>query len=406
VWVVPPWWDRLTSGYWFVPLVCVVVAVGAAVGLIALDRAVQREGPAWTYAGGPEASSVTLTTIASSMITLTALVFSITIVALQLTSSQFSPRALRNFLRDRVSQFALGTFVATFAYALAALTAVRFAPTDDAESFVPSITVTGAYVLVAVSVVLFVHFIHHTSQSLRAVSIVERIADETRAAIERNFPMEDGPSVVALVAAGPAVEVGAPRAGAITGVDLDGLARAVAATGARVEVLHRVGSFVCAGAPLLRVYGADRDADDDQALDRFVRLAPERTMRQDAGFGLRQLVDIAERALSPSVNDPTTAVQCLQRIHDLLRMLAVRPTPPIRVGHADGALHAWMPSPTYGELVRLGLEEIRHWGRDSHQIREALGLVVDDLLGVAREPDRRAALIEFGVPAASSATAR
>jgi uncharacterized membrane protein len=229
------------------------VATALAIALIIVDRVLQDTGFAWTYAGGPETTSATLTTIASSMITFTGLVFSILIVALQLTSSQFSPRALRSFLRDRRPQAALGVFVATFTYAFAALTAVRFA-TDDAEPFVPSLTVTVALVLVAVSVLFFVQLIHHTAQSLRVVSIIVRIAGETRAALDELYP-HDADEPRPPVAVGPIHEVRAREAGVVADADLVSVARVADRLDALIEVVPHVGTFVCRGEPLLLIHG-------------------------------------------------------------------------------------------------------------------------------------------------------
>ena len=394
--VVRRYWLRLRDGYWLIPLSCVAAAVVAAFALIAVDRYMQeRDAFRWTYAGGPQNASDTLTTIASSMITFTGLVFSITVLALQLTSSQFSPRALRNFLQDRVSQFALGIFIATFAYSFAALSAVRVASDDD-PSFVPSITVTGAFVLVGVSLIMFVQYIHHTAQSIRVVSIIERIADETRHTIDEMYPArrEDDrrPLEGFLRSNGFSHVLGSPRSGVIVDIDLEGLAACAGERAAVAELLHEIGTYVCEGQPLIHVRTAEPDDDEWTAAQQFVSHDSERAMRNDAAFGLRQLVDIAERALSPGVNDPTTAVQCLDRIHDLLRRLAERDVPSIRTGVYGGVVCAAAPSPSFDDLVGLGTEEIWHWGRESIQIQRRLREVFDDLLAATPRIERRADL--------------
>jgi uncharacterized membrane protein len=392
------WADELRSGFWLIPTCLVLAAVLGAIGLIALDRSVQdRAAIPWIYAGGPQNASDTLTTIASSMITFTALVFSIMMVVLQLTSSQFSPRALRNFLRDRQSQFALGVFVSTFAYAFTALSAVRVAAEDDA-GFVPTITVTGALLLVAASVVVFVQLIHHTSTSLQVTTIIDRIARETREALDDVYPEEPGPSGAPPISRRIG-SVAADRAGVITDVDLDALAECAAERDMTAVLLHPIGAFVCRGMPLIAlceipgrpVRHGDRD-EDPPTWTRHVRLAGERTMREDPAFGLRQLVDIAERALSPGVNDPTTAIQCLDRIHDILRTLATRPMHPWKVADAGTEeVRAAIMRLGFEDLLALGLDEIRHWGSDSPRVRRSLDAIIDDLSAVVREPARRAA---------------
>jgi uncharacterized membrane protein len=387
-------WDRWRSGFWLIPLACVAAAVAAAIGLIAIDRELQQRGaPAWTYAGGPQNASDTLSTIASSMITFTGLVFSITVVALQLTSSQLSPRALQTFLRDRVSQLALGVFVATFAYAFAALSAVRVAAGDD-ESFVPAITVTGAFVLVSASVVMFVHFIHHTAQSMRAVNVIARIAEATHRSIEVTLPDPAGessaPATWPMPAMSSVCDVVAPVAGVLTDVDVEGLAEVAGEHDAFVEVMAPVGAFVPSNAPLLRWHGDDRP--DDAVLLRRVGMERERTLRSDPGAGIRQLADIAERALSPGINDPTTAVQCLDRIHDLLRDVTRRRVPEVWTGTRDDVVRVRVPAVTYESYLEAGLDEIAHYGENAPRVRAKVRAIVEDLMALTQDPDRLDAL--------------
>jgi uncharacterized membrane protein len=389
-------WDRLRGGYWLIPSTCVVLAVAAAFAMIALDRYLkERDTLSWTYAGGPENASDTLTTIASSMITFTGLVFSITVLALQLTSSQFSPRALRNFLRDRVAQFSLGTFLATFAYSFAALSAVRV-ESDDDPSFVPALTVTGAFALIGISLIMFVEYIHHMAQSMRVVTIIERITQETRETIDSQYPSpasESGQAPAPIADSYRLMHVlGAPGAGVIVDIDLDGLAACAGGRNAGVEVLHPIGTYVCEGQPIMRVWTPDSSGDGWEALQQYVLRDSERTMRNDAAFGFRQLVDIAERALSPGVNDPTTAIQCLDRIHDLLRRLSGRDVPPVRFGELDGVVCASAPSPSFDDFVGLGTEEIWRWGRESLQVQARLRSLFDDLMHATTDPDRRKCL--------------
>jgi len=195
--------ERVRSAFWFVPATCVVAAAGLALALVQLDEKLQRDGGGVAFAGGPESARSLLSAIASSMLTLTALVFSITVVVLQLTSSQFSPRVLRTFLRDRQNQLTLGVFTATFVYALMALREVR-GQDGLVDLFVPGITISVAFGLVLVSVALFVAYIHHIVNSIRVVTIIDRIRIETESTIDRLAerdaeaaplpPAPDGPS--------------------------------------------------------------------------------------------------------------------------------------------------------------------------------------------------------------------
>ncbi len=399
----PPWtrsrilYDRLRGSLLTVPLALVAAGFGLALGAVEIDRAISRSGNTFAFTGGPQSARDVLSAIASTMLSFTGLVFSVTIVTLQLTSSQFSPRALRNFLRDPISQVSLGVFLATFVFALTALREVRGSD-GLVDRFVPGTAISAAFVLVGLSVVLFVGYIHHIAQSIRAVNIIGRIAAETRRSIDRVFPDEVSADDEARRRDGAGLDVAggrllaAPRSGVVQLVDGPALVRLAARADVVAAVLVAVGDFVPEGAPLLRVAPSHRSGDRERRrLDRdlcgTVVIGDERTMEGDPAFGFRQLVDIAERALSPGINDPTTAVQCIDQIHALLRRIAGRAGPEAVWCDDDGRPRVLLPVPTWEALVQLGFEEIRHWGASSIQVRRRLQLALDDLAGVVG-PDR------------------
>jgi uncharacterized membrane protein len=350
-------------------------------GLIEIDR---RVDAGFAFEGGPESAQTFLSTISSSMMTFTGLVFTITIVVLQLASQQFSPRVLRTFLRDRHSQFALGVFTATFAYALVILRAVR---TDGSAGgqFVPGIAVTVAFGLVMLSLGLFVDYIHHIAQSIRVSSITKSISDETRAAIADIYDHEHTEAPVSLPAGADVVEVAAPKRGLVTALNRDRLVELAHTHGAVVEIVPAIGDYVAEGSLLLRLHGGT--APDAHAFGDQVGLGPERTMQQDPAFGFRQLVDIAERGLSPAMNDPTTAVQCLDEIHDLLRRLAPRPFPSGQRFGPAGDLRLAFPVTSWEGYVSLACDEIRLYGSESIQVHRRMRSMLADLLSVA-PPER------------------
>ena len=378
----------MTDAFWLIPAVCVGMSIGMAAALLWLDRSVSTQ-LSIAFAGGPSAAREILGTIASSTLTLTGLVFSITIVVLQLTSSQFSPRVLRTFLQDRPTQVALGVFLATYVYALVALRAVRGEEGAGAQ-FVPGITIFVAFMLTLASVAMFVQYIHHIAQSVRAVSIIDRIAGETRTVMERRYPPE--PVTQAAPPRNlerPMHEVMAQVPGVVTSIDVHGLVRVAADSGVFLRQVVPRGGFVPAGGALVQIFG-DGDVDADAVVER-IRLQRERDLRQDVAFGLRQLVDIAERALSPGINDPSTAVQCLDQIHDLLRRLGTRPFPTGVHTDGDEVPRLQIPEMSWEQYVQLGLDEIRHWGASSLQVHARIGALLDDLLKAVGE-DRHAPL--------------
>lgn len=380
----------LAQQFWVIPAACAAGAVTAAVLLTQLDGALGGEHLPFLFPGGPDGARSVLSAVSSSMIAFTGLVFSITIVVLQLTSSQFSPRVLRNFLGDRGNQLSLGVFVATFTYALVVLRSVRGA--DEGEPFVPRVAVTAAFGLLLTSIGVFLYYIDHIANSIRAVSIIEGIAKETRATIDRNYPVDgpEGRTQPPLPAAhhDAGWTVRAPGPGVLTGVDVAALIRLAESADAVIVLRHPIGAFVRTGTAVFDVRGATGRVADDELL-ATITLRRERTLDQDVAFGFRQLVDIAERALSPGVNDPTTALQVIDQLHDLLVRLATRPTPAAGHVDADGRCRVVVPVREWGDYLDQAVDEIAHYGTDAPRVLRALEGMLDDVADAAPE-DRRA----------------
>src|SRR5215212_4017435 len=310
---------HIRSSLWFVPVVCVLGGVILSFATIAIDRSADFSLIPESLTGGPDAAIQILATVAGSMVSLAALVLTITMVVVQLAMGQFSPRIVQTFLRDKPSQFAIGLFVATFAHAMLAMREVHF----DGGGSVPGLAIVVAYVLILVSIAALVLYVHHIGQSLRVSALIELVGDGTRNAIDGRYPDRgDRPP------SGAFPVIPAPRSGVVSHVEHDRLVELAADAGCCLEMVPALGDFVPAGAPLFRVHGdGDRLRTDD--VTGSVVLGLERTLEQDVPYGLRMLVDIAERSLSNSQwEDPTTAVQALDRLHDSLRQLARRPFPP------------------------------------------------------------------------------
>jgi uncharacterized membrane protein len=387
--------DYLASSLWVVPFTAAAVAVGAAKMLTRIDREIPPDRDAWYLFGGQaDSARELLSTIASSLMSFTAIVFSITILVLQLASSQFSPRVLRTFLEDRFTRFSLGVFIGSFVYALALLPEVRGAAPGH-EEFVPALAIFIAFLVVLVAVGVFVGYIHHIAHSLRAVHIIRRIADGTRDTIEDMFPeaVASDPEPVDVSPSQPGAEVnaGSREAGVLASVDDEGLLALAIRFDVRIDLLPMMGDFIPRGAPLLRISGERAGELDVSGLLSCIDITEERTPWQDPGFGFRQLVDIAERALSPAINDPTTAVQALDQLHDLLRTMVGRGFPAEKRLDSSGRVRLVVPHPGWEAYVHLALDEIRQYGCGSLQVMRRMRAVLDDLLSVA-PPIRRAAL--------------
>jgi uncharacterized membrane protein len=386
--------DGVRSSLWAVPGLCVLLAVALALTLVRVDR--------WgtgrfrfTFGAGADGAREVLSAITTAMITFTGLVFSITVVVLQLTSSQFSPRVLRTFLRDRVTQWSLGVFTATFVYAVLVLRTVTSGGDED-EAFVPAVSTTVAVALLLGSVALFISYIHHIATTIQVSAIIHAIGDETRAALERRYgsagskPSGKSPPTVPDQLATAQLPV--PSRGVVQVVDTEQLV-ALARRADVVLYLHvRPGDYLPAGAPLLDVRG-DPNRLDSVGVLRAITQGRERTLQDDVAFGFRQLVDIADRALSPGFNDPTTAVQVLDELHDLLRRLATRRLPSGVHVDEDGNVRLVVPRERLADYLSLALDEIVHYGADVAQVRERVRALLDDV-GAAALPEHRAALDE------------
>jgi uncharacterized membrane protein len=386
-------WHRLWRPFWVLPVVLTIGSVVLGVLLPALDRGLSASVP-WLFQGGPEGARSLLSTIASAMISVTGLVFSITMVVLQLASSQYTPRVLGSFLDSRVTQTTLGVFTGTFVYALTVLRSVR-GESDGIENFVPQTSVTAAFLFVLASVGWFLAFIQHITSSIRVSEVVLGTADQTRAVVASLYPQErpDEPGDGPPRPDARVVDVG-DRAGHVREVDLEGLVRLAADHDVVIELLAQVGDFRPEGGRLAVVRAAGRGALTDDLLEdvgRAVAMSRERGVAQDPAFGLRKLVDVAERALSTGVNDPTTASQVVDAEHRVLRLAVQRHDPPARLADDDGALRVLHRPQTVADLLRLAVVEVAHWGRDSLQVPVRLRVMLDDLEEVAL-PQHRPAL--------------
>jgi uncharacterized membrane protein len=250
-----------------------------------------------------------------------------------------------------------------------------------------------ALVILGASLAMFVSYLHHTAQSVRVVNIVKSVADETRSAIDTLLPEEpDEPRTVDRnTLPEPSRVVLNERHGVVVAVGYDKLARQAARHDVVVEVVPVIGDFLPRGVPLLQVYG-DANVDEDK-MRETVGIGNERTMRQDPAYGFRQIVDVAIRALSPGINDPTTAVQCLDQLHDLLRTMATRPSRSGELRDGDGAVRVLISQTTWSGYLSLALDEIRHAGIAQPQIARRMRALLDDLL-VAAPPESRAPVRE------------
>ncbi len=386
---------RLHGALWPVPAVAVVLAIGAGIALPAVDGLLENGGSGhplvFVFGGGPAAARDLLAAIAGSLISVTGLTFSLTVVALQLGSSQYSPRLLQTFVTDRGVQATLAVLTATFVYALTVLRTVRTedATTDD-SAFVPRLSITVAYLLTLGSVLALLLFLGHLARMLRVETMLRDVHDEGSTTLARELP--DVPRAAPagpLLPPGPGTPVLATSSGFLVGVDEAALVEAARGHGAVVLLAARIGDSVVTGTPLAHAWPepADHPVDADaleEALAGAVHLGFERSPDQDLSYGLRKVVDVAVRALSPGTNDPTTAVHALSHASALLGDLVTRPLEARRLAD-DGVLRAVVPQWSATDLLDLALEEPLQYASGQPAVLRRLAVLLREVAW--RAPD-------------------
>lgn len=400
---LPKLWETIRYSYWVIPAVMTLGALGLGFALLELDRAEQEglvERLRWVYGGGSDGAREVLSVIVGSMITVAGVVFSITMVALTLASSQFGPRVLRNFMQDRGNQIVLGTFLATIVFSLIVLRTIE----GGDEEFVPQLSVTASVVMALGSLGILIYFIHHVTLSIQASEIVATIGKEMLASIDHVFP-ERGNDRHAAVHPGahvadeedpPGVDahfIAARATGYLQSIDRDSLIHDAREADVLLEILCRPGDFISPYKPLLLLRPAFRWNDDlsDGLLDAFAT-GKERSHAQDVLFAVDQLVEVAVRALSPGVNDPFTAIRCLDWLGaGLSRCLMRAPAPSARTDK-DGRLRLiWHPV-TFEDVAASALLQIQEYGSRSASVTLHVLEVIRDVGRHARAEEDRVVL--------------
>jgi uncharacterized membrane protein len=371
---------------WVLPLAGGLLGVLLGSGVIGADRLVHLP-PYWTYS--PSTASSVLSAIVGAMAALTGFVVTVTVLVVQMATSTFSARYMRLWYRDRMLKILLALLVGTLAYSFTLLRRIE-------GSFVPDLGVSIAGFLVVADLLLFVVFLDRFLHRLRPVAVAVFVANYVRRDFARYAEALTAPDVFTGVfePAGeqPALVIRSVRPGAIQALDAQGLADWAREHRCLVVLCRRVGDFVPAGATLIETYGGGASGRRAEGkLRNMIVLGDERTIEQDPAFAIRIMVDIADKALSPAINDPTTAVQALNHLSDVLRLVGTTDLSRSR-WHADHAVRTGLviPARSWEDYLTLGVTEIREYGSTSIQVMRRMRAMLEELREEVRAEHRPA----------------
>ena len=335
----------------------------------------------------PQVAQIILATIAASIMTVVSIVFAILLMTLTLASMQFSPRILLSFVRDRVTQWALGLFLGTFAYCMAALPAARTLP----HPFAPVAAATCAMLLAVTCVAWLIFFIHHISQAISVNHIVDRIARETERVIDDIMPDRRrhayDPAGVPFDDGKREAPVSSTTSGYIRYVDTERLLGLAKKFKVRIRLLRRVGHFVPEGIPLFNASPGERlDKERVAELRSAFDIGPTRTLQQDVEFGVIQIVDIALKAISPAVNDPSTAITCIDQLGRIMIRFVNRSVPASLLCDPPHVVRVIIPRIAVENLLETAFEQIRHYSASDIAVSLRLLRAFDDIASTCSDP--------------------
>ncbi len=375
--------NLVRNSIWLLPVVGMVAAL---VLVHCLDRIEKAAG--WQSAVDPAAALALFGTLAGSMLTFIVFLSSSLLLIVQLASAQLSPRIIGVVFQSRVTRFSLTLFAFTFTFTLGVLVRIH--------ASVPAVTANLSCYLCLLSVGVFLVLIHHVGKSLRPSGALRAVGRRGHKEIQRVYPRvfsasQDTASSLAIAPANPPnCTVSSPTDGVLLAFDPEGLVDLARKADCVLELVPQVGDFVAAGSPLFRIFGNKR-SPSASALCQSVALGQERTMEQDPAFAFRIIVDIASKALSPAINDPTTAVLAIDQIDNLLRSVGSRHLDEGAAQDSSGSVRLVYRTPDWEDFVYLAVTEIRQFGGTSIQVVRRLRAMLEDLVEVL--PPERAALL-------------
>jgi uncharacterized membrane protein len=386
---ISQWFDVLRTGFWFVPSIMLALSAGLALTLLYVDERFDpgiRNSIAWAYSGGPEGARSLLSTIAGSMITAASVTFSLAAVALSIASQQYGSRVLRNFLRDRITQVLLGTFVSTFLYCVLVVRDIR--GSDFSGGFVPAIAITVAIAMSVISLVMLVYFVHHVSSSIQASHIVSTISKDMEESIPKLYPSHAGkPAAASRGLNEPRGQesrsIRIKKNGYLETIDIARLLKLASQSDLFLEVVCKPGDHLVQLTPVMTVWSA---APVDEELEKKLLgaflMGTARTPAQDIRYQFQQLTDVVVRALSPGINDPFTAVNGIDALASALTLLARRPRVPKQRQDGQGIPRLLVAATGIDEILHRTVGHIAVYAAGDPFVMAALRELLDMI-----EPD-------------------
>jgi len=399
LWFLRTVWYTVSESFWFIPALMVISSILLSFIMIYLDANVIKiswvKSLGWIYENKPEGARALLSTVAGSMITVAGVVFSITIVALTLASSQYGPRLLGNFMRDRGNQIVLGTFIATFTYCLLILRTIRG---GEDNSFVPHFSVTLGVLFAILSISVLIYYIHHAATSIQASTVIDRVSKNLEYTIEQTFPEKIGegrtdlpdwwntPSELPPDFDEDSNSIMTSHSGYLRSIDTNELLRFAEDNDLILKIHNHPGDFIVKDSPIVQVWpGSKVDKELKGKINNAFIIGIKRTSEQDVEFAIDQLVEIAVRSLSPGINDPFTAIMCIDNLSAALSKAVGRVIPSAFRYDKNNKLRVIAKPKTFDDLLNSAFNQIRQYGRTSVSVTIRL---LESLIVIASNTNR------------------
>ncbi|MEO6908901.1 MAG: DUF2254 domain-containing protein [Abditibacteriaceae bacterium] len=394
-------YDALSNSFWFLPTMMALFAAVSAFYSVRIDHSIGSgwvRDIEWIWSGGPDGARSVLSTVAGSLMTVTSIVFSITVSTLAQQSSHYGPRILRNFTSDRGVQFTLGTFIATFVYCLLVLRTVR---SVDERMFVPYLSVNIGVVLALVSLMILIYFIHHVAQMLQVGILIAEIGQDFQERLPAFFPQPNGENLNSEDFPdndfwNHSRVVNSSEIGYLQQVDNGRLLRLATRYDLKLKIEKRPGDFIAIGAPLLRATPAENITDKTAySLRNCLSLGHQHTPIQDPLFLLQQLVEIAAHALSPGINEPFTAIACIEWLSAALRGVANSDLPSAVLYDKKGQWRVFINPLDFNEMAHAAFDQIRLYGANTPAVMISLINTIASLAPDLHRDNDHAVMIQY-----------